>query len=176
MGGPGNRFLGNSIDLNGGLGIDLADDGVTANDVADADTGPNNRQNHPLLTAVTVSSATTVTGTFNSTPARTFRVEFFNSPAADPSGFGEGRTFLGFITLVTDAAGNAAMTATLPPVPAGSVVTATATDSTTLDTSELSNAVAAVIAPPLPIPTLSEWMLVLFAALLALGGAIAARR
>ena len=176
LGGAGNRFAGNSIDLNGHLGIDLGDDGVTANDSADADAGPNNRQNYPVLTAVTAGSATTVTGTFNSTPARTFRIEFFHSPAADPSGFGEGRTFLGFINLVTDAAGNAVMTATFPPVPTGSVVTATATDLTTLDTSELSNAVAAVSVPPIPIPTLSEWLLILFAALLATGGAIVARR
>ncbi len=173
-GAVGNQFLGNSIDLNGGLGIDLADDGPTANDAGDPDTGPNRLQNHPVLTAVTVAGSTTVTGTLNSTPARTFRVEFFNSPAADPSGFGEGRTFLGFITVTTDAGGNTAIAATLPPIPAGTVMTATATDLTTGDTSEFSNAVAPAFVSA--IPTLSEWMLLLLAALLACGGWIALRR
>ena len=38
-----------------------------------------------------------ITGTLNSTPNTTFVVEFFSNPAGtgDPSGFGEGRTFLG---------------------------------------------------------------------------------
>lgn len=149
LGGIGNRFLGNSIDSNGELGIDLADDGVTANDAADADTGPNNRQNYPVLMAATVTASTEVIATLNSTPARMFRIEFFNSPAADPSGFGEGRTYLGFAAVMTDAAGNAAFATSLPAVPAGTVITATATDLTTQDTSEFSNAVVAVSVPPI---------------------------
>lgn len=146
--GNGNRFLGNSIDLNGQLGIDLGNDGVTPNDPGDTDAGANDRQNYPLLTTAGVGAVTIVTGTLNSTPARTFRVEFFGSPAADPSGFGEGRTFLGFINVTTDAAGNAAIAATLPAVVTGSVVTATATDLTTSDTSEFSNAIVAIVATP----------------------------
>jgi len=146
--GAGNPILGNSIDLNGGLGIDLGPNGVATNDPGDTDTGPNNGQNYPVLTAVTVTASTTVTGTLNSTPARTFRIEFFSSPAADPSGFGEGRTFLGFTTVTTDGAGDSApISVTLPAVAPGSVVTATATDQTTQDTSEFSNAVAAVFVP-----------------------------
>lgn len=146
-GGNGNRFLGNSIDLNGQLGIDLEDDGVTPNDPGDPDTGANHRQNYPLLTSAGVGAVTIVSGTLNSTPARTFRVEFFGSPAADPSGFGEGRIFLGFATVTTDAGGNAAFSASVAPVPLGSAVTATATDNLTSDTSEFSNAVVAIVAP-----------------------------
>lgn len=174
--GSSNPILGNSIDLNGGLGIDLDPNGVNANDAGDADTGPNNLQNYPILTAVSVTASTTVTGTLNSTPSRVFRVELFGIPAADPSGFGEGRTFLGFTNVTTDATGNAAFSVSLPAVAPGSVVAATATDQTTQDTSEFSNAVAAVfVAAAAAIPTLSEWLLVLMAALFALGGMLALR-
>ncbi|HJQ36218.1 MAG TPA: right-handed parallel beta-helix repeat-containing protein [Thermoanaerobaculia bacterium] len=148
LGGAGNRILGNLIDQNGELGIDLAGDGVTANDAGDPDLGPNNRQNYPLLTGVAVTASTTVTGTFNSTPSRAFRIELFGSTTPDPSGFGEGATFLGFTNVSTDGAGVAAISATLPPVAPGTYVTATATDQTTQDTSEFSNAVAAVFVPP----------------------------
>ena len=54
--GTGNSVRGNTIYANGGLAVDLADDGVTANDVGDADTGPNKLQNSPLITAVTTSA------------------------------------------------------------------------------------------------------------------------
>jgi parallel beta-helix repeat protein len=150
-GGSGNQILANAIDRNGGLGIDLAENGVTPNDPLDADTGPNDLQNYPILTDTSIGTgATFVSGTFNSTPNRTFRVEFFRSDVPDPSGFGEGRTFIGFITVTTDAAGNAPIAATLPPVPADQVITATATDLTALNTSEFSNAIG-----PGPAPILS---------------------
>jgi hypothetical protein len=149
-GGPGSAsILGNSIFANGGLGIDLSiptnpADGVTPNDPGDPDTGPNNFQNFPVLTSATAGNSTTITGTLNSTPNTTFRVEFFASDAADPTGFGEGQTFLGFMTVTTNGSGDASFSVTLPAaVAAGQVVTATATDPAG-NTSEFSQAVAVV--------------------------------
>ena len=120
------------------LGIDLEQDGVTPNDPGDTDTGANNRQNFPLLTSAIVGSATTtIAGTLNSTPSKTFTIQFFSNPACDSSGNGEGQTFLGSTSVMTDALGNANINATFSgAITIGHVVTATATDGN--DTSEFS--------------------------------------
>src|SRR5437763_2162958 len=129
----GNAILGNAIFANAGLGIELTNDpnvrGVTPNDPQDPDDGANNLQNFPVLqTATAGGGTTTVKGTLNSTPHTTFRVEFFASPPADPSGYGEGARFLGAVAATTNATGNASFPARLPvSVPVGQVVTATAT-------------------------------------------------
>ena len=127
--GIGNSILGNNIFSNtNGLGIDLDDRGVSSNDVGDGDTGPNNLQNFPILASVT-SGSTTVEGTLDSTPDTEFRLEFFSNSACDPSGHGEGETFLGSTTVTTDAAGNVGFTVTLAnSATVGHFVTATATD------------------------------------------------
>lgn len=151
----GNRILRNSIHSNGGLGIDLTNDGVTPNDLGsppDSDGGENNLQNFPNLTAaVGASAAVTVDGTLASTPNRVFRVELFSNPACDaanPNDFGEGRTYLGFRNVTTDAGGNVSFSATfLSGVPAGSAITATATDNTIGDTSEFSECEPVVNGP-----------------------------
>ena len=73
-------IIGNHIFANGGLGIDLNNDGVTPNDLGDPDTGPNTLQNFPVLTSAVVSGVdTTINGTFNSTPNTSFYIEFFAS-------------------------------------------------------------------------------------------------
>jgi uncharacterized repeat protein (TIGR01451 family) len=132
-GAAGNTITRNRIFANAGPGIDLGDDDVTPNDAADPDPGPNLLQNFPVLTAAT---STTVGGTLNSTPGRTFVLEFFAGGAAA----GQGQTFLGSTTVTTDATtGDAAFTATLgSAIPPNQFVTATATDTTTGDTSEFS--------------------------------------
>jgi len=108
-------IVGNSIFSNGpntvnsqqGLGIDLLANGVTQNDAGDQDTGVNNLQNFPVLTSAAATSSTvTIKATLNSIPSSDFRVEFFASPTADPSGFGEGKAYLGFLNVTTDATGN----------------------------------------------------------------------
>jgi trimeric autotransporter adhesin len=149
--GTGNRILSNSIFFNGStadaLGIDLGDDGVTGNDPKDPDTGPNRLQNYPVITsAQRFGSFTSISGTLNSIPStrerkRTFIIQFFSSPAADASGFGEGKTFLGQVQVTTNKLGNASFGfAPAQTIPVGEFITATATNKATGDTSEFSQA------------------------------------
>jgi CSLREA domain-containing protein len=147
----GNAITENSIHSNIGLGIDLGDDGLTPNDDGDADTGANGLQNFPVLTAaVSAVEATFVQGTLWSNNDQTYRLEFFSNPDCDPSGNGEGETFLGSTT-VTPLAGPLPFSADLDTeVPVGHVVTATATNVFTGNTSEFSaceTVVSAVEAP-----------------------------
>jgi CSLREA domain-containing protein len=137
--GTGNAFPGNSIFANGQEGIDLGNNGVTANDANDADTGANNLQNFPVFTSATSSGGnTTIVGTLNSTASTAFRVEFFSNATCDASGNGEGRTFLGFTNVTTDGSGNGTINTTLGvATTVGEVVTATATDASN-NTSEFS--------------------------------------
>ncbi len=132
-------ILSNSIFSNVNIGIDLGGDGVTSNDGNDGDSGPNNLQNFPVLSSVSsFGGNTAITGTLNSTASANFRVEFFSNAGCDASGNGEGQTFIGFTNVMTDGSGNAPINAVLPvSLTPGSVVTATATDSTN-NTSEFS--------------------------------------
>ena len=141
--GTGNAIFANSIFSNGELGIDLGNDGITANDPLDADTGPNNRQNFPMLTSAisnTGNNTTTMIGSLDSTPSSTFTLQFFSNPSCDSSGNGEGKTYVGSTTVTTTIDGNpvAFIVAFPSAVPVGQVVTATATNNGTRDTSEFS--------------------------------------
>jgi trimeric autotransporter adhesin len=131
-GSTGNRILSNSIFSNEGLGIDLLGPGegfVTdysnPNDSGDADTGPNDLQNTPVLSsAKTSASSTTVRGKLNSTPNKNFVVRFFSNP----SGTDEGKRFIGQESVTTDASGNVTFTfSSVQKVAIGGTVTATAT-------------------------------------------------
>jgi parallel beta-helix repeat protein len=140
------RITRNSTYSNGGLGIDLNVDGITANDAGDADTGPNNRQNFPVLTVASFGGGlTTIDGSLNSTANTQFTIEFFHSDACDASGNGEGHTFLGQTVVTTDGAGNinfGPSFSTGTPLN-GRLLTATATNPTG-NTSELSTCIPAV--------------------------------
>ncbi len=148
-GATGNSILRNSIYSNGGLGIDLNSDNedpfdVTPNDPQDPDPGPNLLQNFPTITSATTpdGQSASVQGTLNSNPNEAFTLRFFSSPQADPSGYGEGKTFLGQTNVAVNAGGNASFSfSTAVPVAAGEVVSATATNVSTGDTSEFSEAV-----------------------------------
>ncbi|MFY9569866.1 MAG: HYR domain-containing protein [Blastocatellia bacterium] len=140
--GTGNSILSNSIFSNGGLGIDLGPGGVTPNDAGDGDSGANNLQNFPVLTSASnAGTSTSIQGTLNSTPNTTFRIEFFSNQLSNPSGFGEGQTFIGAISIATDGSGNASFNPTFPVnVAAGQIITATATDLSN-NTSEFSKSI-----------------------------------
>jgi hypothetical protein len=125
--GVGNTITGNQIDDNGGRGIDLGGNGFLPNDPHDADTGPNDLQNFPDLTPLVPVSATSITGTLDSTASTMFTVEVFSNPAC-PDGNGQGETFLGTLQVTTDASGHASFSLPLTsPLAAGQILTATAT-------------------------------------------------
>jgi CSLREA domain-containing protein len=125
-----NFLYGNSIHDNGGLGIDLGSDGVTPNNSCDSGRGPNLGQNYPILVTATPSGPNTViTGTLNSVPDLFYQLQFYSNSLCDPSGHGEGETFLGSTFVATDDSCTVGFQVTLPvPVPLGSFITATATD------------------------------------------------
>lgn len=167
----GNRILSNSIYDNVKLGIDLYhtnnDPGVTCNDLGpppDSDDGPNHLQNFPEITSARRTTrligghrrrVTLIKGTLKSTPStatstQTFTLQFFGSSEQDdtdppsicvPSGFGEGKRFLGEEIVSTNSSGETSFTfITRKRVPRGQAVTSTATNRSTGDTSEFSRA------------------------------------
>ncbi len=139
----GDSVLGNSVFGNVGPGIDLGDDGHTANG-PNPRAFPNDGQNAPVVTAV---AARAVSFTLSSSPHTSFRVELFGSPSAGPAF--QGGVFLGFAVVSTGAAGTLSYTAPVAAVPGGDTVTATATNLTTGDTSEFSqSATRVVVASP----------------------------
>ncbi len=85
-----NRLSRNNIYKNGGLGIDLANNGVTVNDPGDIDFGPNLLLNYPVITGAThydLGDSTVITGT----AAANSTVEIYLATGiVDPSGYGEG--------------------------------------------------------------------------------------
>lgn len=145
---PGGTFAATGVQITGnsiydvGIAIDLDANGATPNDPApDADTGANNLQNYPVLTAATLAGGSlTVSGTLTSTPLNTYEIELFADEASDP----EPRTPLASFQVTTDATGTATFTRTITsPLPTGDeVVLSTATNIATEDTSEVSAPVA----------------------------------
>lgn len=156
--GTGNSILSNSIHSNGGLGIDIGPDGVNANDLDDADTGPNDRQNFPVLTSASYDGASvTLDGTLDTsalTPT-VFTVEVFRNAFCNPvNGHGEGETLIHSATTTTDAAGDASFSFTFAGAVTDDVLTATATDPSG-NTSEFSQCRTVTGAAPPPEPDLS---------------------
>jgi len=129
----------NLIYNNSLLGIDLGNDGMTANDNGDADTGANQLQNYPIVHRVlSQASSTTIMGVLRSSASTAFALEFYSSAACDASGYGEGVVYLGATQLSTDSNGHAPFSAVLPvTTTAGHFITALAIDPSN-NTSEFS--------------------------------------
>jgi|GEM_PF-1208662 len=108
------RLSRNDIYCNGGLGIDLANNGVTVNDAGDVDFGPNFLLNYPVITGAThydLGDSTVITGT----AAANSTVEIYLATGiVDPTGYGEG---LYLATANADGTGNWGVT-----VPGGPTV------------------------------------------------------
>jgi hypothetical protein len=117
----------NSIFGNGGLGIDLGDDGVTQNHPLDSTAGPNNWQNFPVLaTASAANGQYSFTGTLAAAPNTYYTVYVYGNTACDPSGYGQGETPINGGTVSTDSSGHANFALTGQGVSAGTVLSATA--------------------------------------------------
>ena len=151
-GGINNYIDPNFIHSNGGLGVDINDDGPTMNDPQDADAGPNDTQNFPVLTSATTTNGLMVTGYLNSTPQLYFNLFFLVNDECDPSGYGEGQDFAGEITIITDATGERQFTATFPAanVAPGKFISASASNPES--TSEFSACVEVVEGGSTPTP------------------------
>lgn len=151
-----NLISGNSIFNNDGLGIDLGNKGV--NPIIQlqsgvAATNANRLQNFPTLSNSVSGTATLIRGSFDSALGKTYSLEFFSSPAADPSGYGEGQVFLGHTNLAIGTLSPTNFTVVIPgTVPAGWVITATATDPAN-NTSEFSHCVTNWVMPNLQFGT-----------------------
>ena len=102
------------------------------------DATANNGQPAPVIAdAVTTATGITVTGTATGPANAQLRIEVYGNATADPSGFGEGQTFLNAVTVTTNAAGQAPFSVD---VATTSVVSATAQAVATGDTSSFSAA------------------------------------
>src|SRR6185436_19882990 len=113
----GVSIRGNSIYSNGAGGIDLNGDGFTQNDAGDADAGGNERQNFPQVFEVTpFAGGTTIKGFLDSTPDTSFRIEFFTGDNPDANGVVQGRTFLGFVNVVSGGTGFVNFNTNIAPV------------------------------------------------------------
>lgn len=142
-------LLGNRIFANGLLGIDLGNNGVTANDAGDGDAGANDLLNFPQINRAIVSAPTQLTYRVTldaPAAANGYRIEFFANSVADPNGFGEGERYLGHVD-VNHAGGVQSYTgtlATLQPVAIGDIISATTSRRTAGGSWDISSEFSAV--------------------------------
>lgn len=146
--GVANTISRNSIYDNGGLGLDIDDDGVTANDAGDSDAGTNNLQNFPVLTSADAAT-NAISGSLDGEDGVIHVVEFFSNEACDGSGQGEGKTYLGSGVVETFGGPEPFSIPVTFAFSAGQSITATATNAGA-STSEFSACVTATgVATPI---------------------------
>jgi hypothetical protein len=160
--GTGNSFRRNAIFNNTGTGIDLGSVGANAdrNDPLDADSGPNNLQNVPVVTGAYASTGLIV-GTLQSAPNATFTIDIYrNNDATDTAVTSEGRVFIGSTSVTTNGTGTGSFSTALGAnvIAIGNFVTATATATTAVarapeavavgDTSEIADPQLVAAIPP----------------------------
>ena len=123
--GSGNDIIGNSIEGNADIGIDLTGDGPTPNDPLDGDSGANDLINHPIVTLATTDGvATTVQGTIEAEPATVARLDVYSS-----DGCNEGAEYLGTTTINADGTdGTGSWSLSVASDESGRQITATMSD------------------------------------------------
>lgn len=167
---PGSATFGSIATIfseNTDLPIDLGNDGVTANDENDIDTGANELLNFPEINGFTSDGATAVTYDFDldvpNNPTHGYRIDFFKNTAGDASGYGEGEIFLGFIDIV-HAGGDLNFTGSFTAsetVSVGNIISATTTRKTGASTYDItsefaSNETAISAADPLIVTSTAD--------------------
>lgn len=134
--GTGERVSANSIYQNLALGIDIGPSGQLANSNCNStNNGANMLLNAPVMTtggsgsfyisatatdangntsdfsnavpAILNGDQLSLSGTYNGVANASYTIEFFSSPEKDSSGFGQGKTFLGSASVMTDSSCNA---------------------------------------------------------------------
>ena len=119
------------------MGIDLEDDGVTANDNLDSDTGPNGLQNFPVISNVVVQDFDTVKIVsfdvrLHSAPNKQYYIEVFSSPFCGINGYGQGKQGFAYNgSLTTNSSGDTGVwhiSEVYPTNIIGPCLTATATE------------------------------------------------
>ncbi len=146
-----NSITTNSIYDNGRYGISLGVDGVTVNDDKDSDAGPNDLQNFPELAIANYTGTLRVEGSLHSEVDSQFEIELFHNVVCDSSGFGEGETAVGFVTVNTSSDGSVEFSAEYSDEKfASGFITATAT-SLSGSTSEFSKCMEISATPAAPL-------------------------
>ncbi len=115
----------NSLYDNGALGIDV-EGGMEDSFGVNVQVPSGN--NAPVLSqAATNGVSTTVQGSVHGWPGTTVNLQFYSSDSCDPSGQGEGKTFLTSTIVSLNSNGDASFNVTsTTPLPVGQIVTATA--------------------------------------------------
>ncbi|MCB1565923.1 MAG: cadherin-like beta sandwich domain-containing protein [Xanthomonadales bacterium] len=135
-----NRVFGNNVSAGNWLDIELDLEGPLANDLDDADDGPNGLQNYPLITAITETASGNryeLSYSYNGRPLKPARISVAASSSCPGNGRGSQEvpvlTFMAGVNVDGDASGSI----TLPPgVPSASYLSLTATtDDGTSETS-----------------------------------------